>query len=293
MAVDPRWLSTAPAGRRDRRPTAVHDRLEWGLRAAFGRRVAARTSARLPTARRVPAGAGRGKGGPKAHRDATRSALPATKAAGTLRRVGGGEASIDGRDAVRGLLRRLGADAKVAGSRCDGKEEWFARLSSPQRVRKRSANHRSRPSAIDLGQQSICAGQAAKTPVSRGRSNDLGTAKKDTGSVGGPWVREPAADGVRAGTRGPGDCDVTAAPAVAVPVRRGGVLRATTGGGLNSTASTCRLPTPLCLSAPHAVGADAVPQPCLRRASSSGQSPWPGVNRGLCCGGTKAERTAY
>jgi hypothetical protein len=93
--------------------------------------------------------------------------------------------------------------------------------------------------------------------------------------------------------RGPGDCDVTAAPAVAVPVRRGGVLRATTGGGLNSTASTCRLPTPLCLSAPHAVGADAVPQPCLRRASSSGQSPWPGVNRGLCCGGTKAERTAY
>jgi hypothetical protein len=202
-------------------------------------------------------------------------------------------ASIDGRDAVRGLLRRLGADAKVAGSRCDGKEEFFARLSSPQRVRKRSANHRSRPSAIDLGQQSICAGQAAKTPVSRGRSNDLGTAKKDTGSVGGPWVREPAADGVRAGTRGPGDCDVTAAPAVAVPVRRGGVLRATTGGGLNSTASTCRLPTPLCLSAPHAVGADAVPQPCLRRASSSGQSPWPGVNRGLCCGGTKAERTAY
>jgi hypothetical protein len=65
--------------------------------------------------------------------------------------------------------------------------------------------------------------------------------------------------------RGPGDCDVTAAPAVAVPVRRGGVLRATTGGGLNSTASTCRLPTPLCLSAPHAVGADAVPQPCLKQ----------------------------
>jgi hypothetical protein len=175
-----------------------------GRRAGLGR--ARQVSARrdflpnpLPADSRPPQV---GKSGPKAHPAGTRSALPATKAAGTLRRVGGGEASIDGRDAVRGLLRRLGADAKVAGSRCDGKEEWFARLSSPQRVRKRSANHRSRPSAIDLGQQSICAGQAAKTPVSRGRSNDLGTAKKDTGSVGGPWVREPAADGVRAGTRG-------------------------------------------------------------------------------------------
>jgi hypothetical protein len=65
--------------------------------------------------------------------------------------------------------------------------------------------------------------------------------------------------------RGPGHRDVRAVPAVAVPVRRGGVLHATTGGGLYSTASTCRLPTPLCLSAPHAVGADAVPQLCLKQ----------------------------
>jgi hypothetical protein len=60
--------------------------------------------------------------------------------------------------------------------------------------------------------------------------------------------------------RGPGHRDVTAVPAVAVPV-----LHATTGGGLYWTASTCRLPTPLCTSAPHAVGADAVPQPCLKQ----------------------------
>jgi hypothetical protein len=42
-----------------------------------------------------PAGAGRGKGGPKAHREATRSALPATKAAGTLLGVGSGLSAYD------------------------------------------------------------------------------------------------------------------------------------------------------------------------------------------------------
>jgi hypothetical protein len=59
--------------------------------------------------------------------------------------------------------------------------------------------------------------------------------------------------------RGAGHRDETAVPAVAIPVRRGGVVHAKTGGALYSTASMCRLTTPLCLAGPHAVSADVVP----------------------------------
>jgi hypothetical protein len=49
--------------------------------------------------------------------------------------------------------------------------------------------------------------------------------------------------------RGPGHRDVTAVPAAAVPVRRGGVLHATTGGGLDWNGfhvSASDTPLPLC-----------------------------------------------
>ena len=46
------------------------------------------TSRLLCTTAATPAAAGRGKGGPKAHPAGTRSALPATKAAGILVRAG-------------------------------------------------------------------------------------------------------------------------------------------------------------------------------------------------------------
>jgi hypothetical protein len=65
--------------------------------------------------------------------------------------------------------------------------------------------------------------------------------------------------------RGLGQRDVTAVPAVAVPVRRGGVLHAATGVGLYPDGFHVSASDTLCLSTPHAVGADAVPQPCLKQ----------------------------
>jgi hypothetical protein len=59
--------------------------------------------------------------------------------------------------------------------------------------------------------------------------------------------------------RGLGHRDVTAVQAVAVPVRRGGVLHATTGGGLYSTGPMCRHTTPSASLRHRAVGADVVP----------------------------------
>ncbi len=48
-------------------------------------------TSRLPsTSAATPAAAGRGKGGPQAHPAGTRSALPATEAAGILMRAGSG-----------------------------------------------------------------------------------------------------------------------------------------------------------------------------------------------------------